>query len=85
MSSKLASQWTPGVLSKSLILLPQVWDLELCSGAVAGTNNARIANMLRSLANYYAKEANHLFLVCQPDGCGRRPFWKFPLAAQASD
>eukprot|EP00667_Euglena_gracilis_P002435 EG_transcript_2436 len=29
----------------------------------AGTNNARIANMLRSLANYYAKEANHLFLV----------------------
>eukprot|EP01012_Entosiphon_sulcatum_P006973 TRINITY_DN13430_c0_g1_i1.p1 TRINITY_DN13430_c0_g1~~TRINITY_DN13430_c0_g1_i1.p1 ORF type:complete len:875 (+),score=233.21 TRINITY_DN13430_c0_g1_i1:35-2659(+) len=29
----------------------------------AGTNNSRIANMLRQLANYYAKEANHLFLV----------------------
>jgi len=29
----------------------------------AGTNNARIANMLRQLSNYYAKEANHLFLV----------------------
>jgi|EP00670_Eutreptiella_braarudii_P001357 26S proteasome regulatory subunit N1 len=29
----------------------------------AGTNNARTANMLRQLANYYAKEANHLFLV----------------------
>lgn len=29
----------------------------------AGTNNARIANMMRQLANYYAKEANHLFLV----------------------
>jgi len=29
----------------------------------AGTNNSRIANMLRQLASYYAKEANHLFLV----------------------
>eukprot|EP00906_Rhabdomonas_costata_P001558 RCo002569 len=29
----------------------------------AGTNNARISNMLRQLSNYYAKEANHLFLV----------------------
>ena len=29
----------------------------------AGTNNARIATILRNLASYYAKEANHLFLV----------------------
>eukprot|EP00697_Spironema_sp_BW2_P017140 gnl/Spiro4/8705_TR4554_c0_g1_i1.p1 gnl/Spiro4/8705_TR4554_c0_g1~~gnl/Spiro4/8705_TR4554_c0_g1_i1.p1 ORF type:complete len:891 (+),score=267.11 gnl/Spiro4/8705_TR4554_c0_g1_i1:27-2675(+) len=29
----------------------------------AGTNNARIANMLRQLANYYSKEPNHLFVV----------------------
>eukprot|EP01006_Ploeotia_vitrea_P006563 TRINITY_DN13838_c0_g1_i1.p1 TRINITY_DN13838_c0_g1~~TRINITY_DN13838_c0_g1_i1.p1 ORF type:complete len:889 (-),score=131.33 TRINITY_DN13838_c0_g1_i1:230-2896(-) len=29
----------------------------------AGTSNARISNMLRQLASFYAKEANHLFLV----------------------
>eukprot|EP01063_Lacrimia_lanifica_P040760 TRINITY_DN9375_c1_g2_i1.p1 TRINITY_DN9375_c1_g2~~TRINITY_DN9375_c1_g2_i1.p1 ORF type:complete len:939 (+),score=438.32 TRINITY_DN9375_c1_g2_i1:69-2885(+) len=29
----------------------------------AGTNNARVASLLRSLASYYAKEAHHLFLV----------------------
>eukprot|EP01118_Nematostelium_gracile_P000182 TRINITY_DN1017_c0_g1_i1.p1 TRINITY_DN1017_c0_g1~~TRINITY_DN1017_c0_g1_i1.p1 ORF type:complete len:876 (+),score=310.73 TRINITY_DN1017_c0_g1_i1:43-2670(+) len=29
----------------------------------AGTNNSRVANMLRSLATYYYKEANHLFMV----------------------
>jgi hypothetical protein len=29
----------------------------------AGTNNSRIANMLRQLAVYYSKEPNHLFLV----------------------
>merc|ERR1712130_7597 len=29
----------------------------------AGTNNSRIANILRSLSVYYAKEPNHLFLV----------------------
>eukprot|EP00823_Brevimastigomonas_motovehiculus_P002027 TRINITY_DN1318_c0_g1_i1.p1 TRINITY_DN1318_c0_g1~~TRINITY_DN1318_c0_g1_i1.p1 ORF type:complete len:926 (+),score=227.84 TRINITY_DN1318_c0_g1_i1:113-2890(+) len=29
----------------------------------AGTNNARIAGILRQLVSYYAKEANHLFLV----------------------
>lgn len=29
----------------------------------AGTNNSRIASLLRSLAAYYAKEPNHLFLV----------------------
>jgi len=29
----------------------------------AGTNNARVATMLRNLASYYAKEAGHLFLV----------------------
>lgn len=29
----------------------------------AGTNNAKIAGLLKSLANYYYKEPNHLFLV----------------------
>ncbi|KAJ3164106.1 proteasome regulatory particle base subunit [Geranomyces variabilis] len=29
----------------------------------AGTNNARLAQMLRQLAAYYQKEANHLFVV----------------------
>jgi 26S proteasome regulatory subunit N1 len=29
----------------------------------AGTNNSRIANLLRQLAVYYAKEPNHLFMV----------------------
>ncbi len=29
----------------------------------AGTNNARLAQMLRQLAAYYHKEANHLFIV----------------------
>jgi 26S proteasome regulatory subunit N1 len=29
----------------------------------AGTNNARIAGMLRALASYYYKDANHLFMV----------------------
>lgn len=29
----------------------------------AGTNNSRIAGLLRQLAAYYAKEPNHLFLV----------------------
>lgn len=30
----------------------------------AGTNNARIAGMLRNLSSYYYKEASHLFCVC---------------------
>eukprot|EP01064_Diplonema_japonicum_P035304 TRINITY_DN760_c6_g1_i1.p1 TRINITY_DN760_c6_g1~~TRINITY_DN760_c6_g1_i1.p1 ORF type:complete len:928 (+),score=314.48 TRINITY_DN760_c6_g1_i1:60-2843(+) len=29
----------------------------------AGTNNARVASLLRNLASYYAREAHHLFLV----------------------
>ncbi len=29
----------------------------------AGTNNSRIAHMLRQLAGYYSKEPNHLFIV----------------------
>lgn len=29
----------------------------------AGTNNARIAGMLRNLSSYYYKEAAHLFCV----------------------
>jgi len=45
-------------------------DEEVSFGAVlalgligAGTNNSRVANMLRGLATYYYKEPNHLFLV----------------------
>ena len=29
----------------------------------AGTNNARLAQLLRQLAQYYYKEPNHLFIV----------------------
>lgn len=29
----------------------------------AGTNNSRVAGLLRSLSDFYAKEANHLFVV----------------------
>lgn len=29
----------------------------------AGTNNARVADMLRGLTSYYSKDANHLYLV----------------------
>lgn len=29
----------------------------------AGSNNSRVANLLRQLADFYAKEANHLFMV----------------------
>lgn len=45
-------------------------DEEVSMGAVfglgligAGTNNARVAQMLRGLAQYYYKEPNHLFMV----------------------
>jgi 26S proteasome regulatory subunit N1 len=45
-------------------------DAEVAQGAIfalgiigAGTNNARIAQMLRQLSSYYAKESNHLFIV----------------------
>eukprot|EP01114_Cavostelium_apophysatum_P002097 TRINITY_DN1182_c0_g1_i1.p1 TRINITY_DN1182_c0_g1~~TRINITY_DN1182_c0_g1_i1.p1 ORF type:complete len:361 (-),score=92.53 TRINITY_DN1182_c0_g1_i1:13-1095(-) len=45
-------------------------DEEVSMGAIfslgllgAGTNNARVAGMLRSLAQYYYKEPNHLFAV----------------------
>lgn len=45
-------------------------DEEVAMGAIfalgligAGTNNSRIANLLRNLATYYYKEPNHLFIV----------------------
>jgi 26S proteasome regulatory subunit N1 len=45
-------------------------DAEVAQGAIfalgligAGTNNARIGQMLRQLSTYYAKESNHLFIV----------------------
>jgi len=34
----------------------------------AGTNNSRVANMLRALAQYYYKEPNHLFVVRTAQG-----------------
>lgn len=45
-------------------------DAELAQGAIfglglisAGTNNSRVAGLLRQLSEFYAKEANHLFVV----------------------
>jgi len=45
-------------------------DVDVAQGAIfglgligAGTNNARVAGMLRSLAQYYYKDPNHLFAV----------------------
>ena len=45
-------------------------DVELAYGAIlgmglisAGTNNSRVAGLLRQLSEFYAKEANHLFVV----------------------
>lgn len=29
----------------------------------AGTNNARVVGLLKQLSEFYAKEANHLFMV----------------------
>ncbi|RRT77143.1 hypothetical protein B296_00022117 [Ensete ventricosum] len=37
----------------------------------AGTNNARIAGMLRNLSSYYYKEAGHLFCVGYCEDCSR--------------
>merc|ERR1740117_119956 len=37
-----------------------ILSLGLCG---AGTNNSRVAGMLRSLASYYSREANHLFMI----------------------
>lgn len=38
----------------------------------AGTNNARLDQMLRQLASYYAREANSLFTVRLAQVCKRR-------------
>jgi 26S proteasome regulatory subunit N1 len=45
-------------------------DHELAMGAIfslglvsAGTNNSRVAGLLRQLSEFYSKEANHLFIV----------------------
>lgn len=45
-------------------------DAEIADGGIlalgligAGTNNARISQLLRQLSSYYAKDANHLFMV----------------------
>ena len=45
-------------------------DPELAQGAIlalglvsAGSNNSRVAQLLRQAAEFYAKEANHLFCV----------------------
>ena len=47
----------------------------------AGTNNARLAQMLRQLAVYYQKDANALFMVRQAQGFvhlgkGTPPRWR---------
>jgi 26S proteasome regulatory subunit N1 len=45
-------------------------DAEVAMGAIlglgfvsAGSNNSRVAGLLRQLSDFYAKEANHLFVV----------------------
>ncbi len=45
-------------------------DAEVSQGAIlglglvsAGSNNSRVANLLRQLAEFYARESNHLFIV----------------------
>jgi 26S proteasome regulatory subunit N1 len=45
-------------------------DAEVSQGAIlalglvsAGSNNSRVANLLRQLAEFYARESNHLFMV----------------------
>lgn len=45
-------------------------DNEIAQGAIlglglvsAGTNNSRVAGLLRQLSDFYAKESNHLFIV----------------------
>jgi 26S proteasome regulatory subunit N1 len=45
-------------------------DHELAQGAIlglglvsAGTNNSRVAGLLRQLSDFYSREANHLFMV----------------------
>lgn len=57
-------------LSDTLNKLAHDQDEEVCLSAIfalgligAGTNNARIAGLLRTLANYYQKEPNYLFVV----------------------
>jgi len=60
---------TVGVMD-TLSKLSHDSDPEVAQGAIfalglvgAGTNNSRIAGMLRGLAGYYYKEVNHLFMV----------------------
>jgi len=58
------------MLIDTLSKLSHDQDLQVSQNAVlslgflgAGTNNSRIANILRELSGYYNKEPNHLFLV----------------------
>lgn len=47
----------------------------------AGTNNARIAGMLRNLSSYYYKDASLLFCVrAQSDCLNTDPFFTHPNA-----
>jgi 26S proteasome regulatory subunit N1 len=57
-------------VTETLSKLSHDHDMEVSQNALlglglvgAGTNNSRIAQMLRQLAVYYQKEPNHLFLV----------------------
>lgn len=48
----------------------------------AGTNNARIAGMLRNLSSYYYKDASLLFCVgAQSDCLNEDPFFTHPIAS----
>ena len=65
---------------RSVVTICNMCGLSLCQSAdwavvlvnllpLVGTNNSRIAKMLRVLAVYYQKEPNHLFLVRIAQGC----------------
>eukprot|EP00467_Chlorarachnion_reptans_P001096 CAMPEP_0114510354 /NCGR_PEP_ID=MMETSP0109-20121206/13736_1 /TAXON_ID=29199 /ORGANISM="Chlorarachnion reptans, Strain CCCM449" /LENGTH=896 /DNA_ID=CAMNT_0001689643 /DNA_START=152 /DNA_END=2842 /DNA_ORIENTATION=+ len=58
------------VIMDTLSKLSHDSDQEVSQNAIlalgiigAGTNNSRVAGLLRQLSSYYAREANHLFLV----------------------
>lgn len=47
----------------SKINVPNIFNSSQFSSISSGTNNARLAAMLRQLAQYHAKDPNNLFMV----------------------
>lgn len=64
-----------------------------CTSLFPGTNNARLAAMLRQLAQYHAKDPNNLFMVrlaqvmilCSLLVCGRGSLRSLPWVWEESD